>query len=134
MRPRAQKPGPRSAKLSPRHLRRLFFSTFGHFFSDFLSLFNFLDEFFSPRSAQECSKSSPRPPRRAPEHAKRPPKPLLGDLSEAFWQLREGFEKHYSKNIRIELSCRRELDSEGFRDNENQSKFTFPSTFEAVGS
>ena len=32
MRARAQKPGPRSAKLRPAHVQRLFFSTFGYFF------------------------------------------------------------------------------------------------------
>ena len=124
LRPSAQKVSPRSPKLSPRRFQRLFFSTFGHFFSEFLDLFDFFDEFLSPRRAQEWPKSTPRAPRRAQSAPKRPPKPVLGGLSETFWKLREGFERQHDKNMRIELSCRRELNPEGSKGNQNQSNIT----------
>ena len=62
-------------------------------------------------------------PKRPQEKNKRRPTSSKGSL-----------ERQECKNMRFKLSCRRELDFEGLRDDENQSKFTFPSTFEAVGS
>ena len=45
---------------------------------------------------------------------------VLDDLLETFYQLRQDLERQQGKNMKIELPCRRELDSEGPKGTKNR--------------
>ena len=47
---------------------------------------------------------------------------VLDDLLETFYQLRQDLERQQGKNMKIELPCRRELDSEGSKVTKNRSQ------------
>ena len=45
---------------------------------------------------------------------------LLGDLLETFWRVWQGPKRRQRKNMKVELPCRRELDSEDSEANKNR--------------
>ena len=47
---------------------------------------------------------------------------VLDDLLKTFYQLRQDLERQQGKNMKIELPCRREFDSEGSKATKNRSQ------------